>query len=151
MENIVVDEPYLHDLPSGTIIYAGKARIRLTFHCEPCDRVSPFAKPKKLLHKRGYLGRFLDSGQLSIGDSLVVSDRKDESIPYGIKDRVSWFLEQRDLPISAKALLWEVGLSTSYARALPRLLQGVSPAFRELVIFGSGNAPKQSALFANET
>lgn len=150
-ENIVVDEPRLHDLQSGTILYVGEARIRLTFHCEPCDRVSPYAKPKQLLHKRGYLGRFLDSGRLSIGDDLVISNEKDESIPYGIKDRVSWFLEQRDSPISARALLWEVGLSTSYARALPRLLQGVSPTFRELVVFGSDNARKQSILFASET
>lgn len=140
-ENIIVDDPGLHKLPSGSVIFAGPARIRLTFHCEPCHRVSPFVKPKRLLHKRGYLGRFLDSGKVSIGDELTVSVKSDP-IPYNIKDRVSWFLEQRSSPILARDLLWEVGLSTTYARSLPNLLRSLSPSVRELVQFESQRGQK---------
>lgn len=134
-ENIVVDWPHLHDLPSGSVIRIGDARIRLTFHCEPCGRVSEYVNPGKVLHKRGYLGSFLNAGYIRLGDSVARSLKRREPIPYVVKDRIAWFLQKRNCPISARDLLWEVGLSSAYARALPGLLRSLPSKLEVLVEF----------------
>src|ERR1041384_5110350 len=69
-ENVVVDLPNLHELESGTELMIGAARIRLTFHCEPCGRVADKARASALMHKRGYLGLFLNAGEIRLGDMI---------------------------------------------------------------------------------
>ena len=86
-ENIVVDFANLHDLPSGTILRIGDALIRLTFHCEPCKPVLKYVLLKDILHKRGVLGQFLNSGQVRLGDRLIVTRACAEAIPYDTKKR----------------------------------------------------------------
>lgn len=136
-ENVVVEFDSLHDLPSGTTLAVGEARIRLTVHCEPCGRVADKVRPAAVLHQRGYLGAFLNEGILRLGDPVVVGKREHDAIPYPIAERLEWFLRKRREPISATAFLLEVGLSNSYARALPALLRKIPPQLRELVVFGS--------------
>src|SRR5436305_1011329 len=75
-ENIVVDYPGLYDLPSGTVIRIGKAAIRLTFHCEPCAQILKLIDFDKVVHKRGVFGAFLNSGKISVGDQLVITEEK---------------------------------------------------------------------------
>lgn len=137
MENVIIEFDGLHDLPSGTTLEIGEARIRLTFHCEPCGRVAGKVKPSAVLHQRGYLGAFLNTGSLSVGDEVVVAGREHEAIPYQIPERLEWFLRNRAEPVSVRDCLFEVGLSNSYARALPALLRKVPARLRRLVVFGS--------------
>ena len=59
-ENIVVDADELYELPSGTVVAIGSARIRLTFHCEPCKALRKVIEPAQIVQKRGVSGCFLN-------------------------------------------------------------------------------------------
>lgn len=136
-ENVVVDFDDLNPLPSGTELQIGTAAVRLTFHCEPCSRVTSFAKPSELLHRRGYLGSVSASGRIQLGDAVRDLGQPFPEIPYPVGERVAWYLERRAETISASELLWELGLPRSYARALPALLRKLPLAQREKVRFKS--------------
>lgn len=134
-ENAVVDFDELNGLPSGTEIQIGTARIRLTFHCEPCAQVARFAPASTLLHRRGYLGCVSAGGSIRVGDSVTALGRLSAEIPYKVQERLAWYLEQCAKPIDASTLLWELGLSRSYARALPALLRRLPPSMQQKVRF----------------
>lgn len=134
-ETAIVDFDALNELPSGTELRIGAARVRLTFHCEPCSRVAGFGRPSALLHRRGYLGSVSAGGSVRVGDSVEVLGRPFPEIPYPVPDRLAWYLAQRAEPIDAAALLWELGLPRSYARALPALLKRLPVSARERVHF----------------
>jgi MOSC domain-containing protein YiiM len=121
-ENIEVDLDGLYDLPSGTVIRIGASLIRLTFHCEPCKKILHLVGFDAIVHKRGYLGCFLNSGTVSLGDSVTLTDERLESIPYAVKDRISWFLGKQNAVLGAMDLVHGLGLPSSYARAMPRLV-----------------------------
>ena len=122
-ENISVSSPALYDLPSGTVVKIGQALIRLTFHCEPCKKVLHLIDFDRIEHKRGYLGSFLNSGTLSVGERFSVTDQKLEPIPYAVKDRVRWFLGKGNASSATTDLLHGLGLPSAYARALPRMIE----------------------------
>lgn len=124
-ENVVLGGDGLYGLPSGTMLRVGTAELRLTFHCEPCARVTAFASAKALLHQRGYLASVTAAGTVRIGDEVQVLDTRQAQIPYATRDRIAWYLQDRDSPIDALELLWEVGLPRAYARALPALLRHI--------------------------
>jgi MOSC domain-containing protein YiiM len=121
-ENIVVDCPRLYDLPSGTVIRIGAALVRLTFHCEPCKKILHLVDLDSILHKRGYLGCFLNSGRIAIGDVVTATEERLEAIPYAVKDRIRWFMTKQKAGLAAIDLVHGLGLPSSYARAIPRLL-----------------------------
>lgn len=121
-ENIVVDCPRFYDLPSGTVVRIGTALVRLTFHCEPCKKIMHLIDFDSILHKRGYLGCFLNSGRIAIGDTVAATEQRLEAIPYAVKDRIAWFLAKQNPGLAAIDLAHKLGLPASYARAIPRLL-----------------------------
>jgi MOSC domain-containing protein YiiM len=121
-ENIVVDCARLYDLPSGTVVRIGAALVRLTFHCEPCKKIMHLIDFDSILHKRGYLGCFLNSGRIAIGDAVAPTEQRLEAIPYAVKDRIRWFLTKQNAGLAAIDLAHGLGLPSSYARAIPRLL-----------------------------
>ncbi len=127
-ENILIEGHDLHSLESGTVISIGDADIRLTYHCEPCIKMKSFGSVKNLLHKRGYFGTFLNSGHIHTGDEVIIREKRFESIPYDIKDRIRWYLDQQTGPVSIPQLCYGVGLSRGYYRAIPGILRrmGVS-------------------------
>jgi MOSC domain-containing protein YiiM len=131
-ENITVSFHRLYDLPSGTVLRIGRAFIRLTFHCEPCKKILHLADYDNIVHKRGYLGSFLNSGTISVGDSLSVTDQKYESVPYAVKDRVRWLLGKGNAPTATTDLLHSLGLPSAYARALPRMIEKFTSAAAEI-------------------
>lgn len=137
-ENIVVEHQGLHELESGTELTIGEARIRLTFHCEPCGRVVDKARASTLLHKRGYLGLFLNAGEIHLGDKVESLGVQHEPVPYATKDRIRWALERKTEPVTAARLLFDCGVPIGYARALPRYLATFPPALAALVRFDSG-------------
>ncbi len=143
-ENVTLDDPALHDHPSGTILKIGEALVRLTFHCEPCKIVSRGQSLKPLFHRRGVLGCFQNQGVIRIGDPVTIAPARAEAIPYESTQRIKWYLSKQSRPISASQLLYEVGLPTGYARALPALLRR-SPELREdAVYFTSRTSGKRS-------
>jgi MOSC domain-containing protein YiiM len=142
-ENIIIDTDHLYELPSGTVIQIGDAKVRLTIHCEPCGRISPFVKPKNILHQRGYLGTFLNAGTLKLGDRFSVTNQQFEEIPYDLSDRIKWALDKTpSKPMSSKELLVTIGLSISYARALPALLKRLPAHYRNQVTFANQKRTK---------
>jgi MOSC domain-containing protein YiiM len=129
-ENVLLEDDGLYDLPSGTVVRLGQALIRLTFHCEPCKQILKLLAFDRILHRRGVFGCFLNAGTISLGDRLVVTDQRFEPIPYAINERIRWFLSKGNAPAAASQLIEAIGLPSSYARAMPRLLEKLLPAAR---------------------
>ena len=129
-ENIEVDVDDLYDLPSGSVIRIGEALIRLTFHCEPCKKITHLVAFDTIVHRRGYLGSFLNRGTIALGDTFTLTGEMLEAIPYAVKDRVRWFLGRQNAALGAKELVHSLGLPSSYARAIPRLVANLGTRWR---------------------
>ena len=112
----------LYDLPSGTVVKIGQARLRLTFHCEPCKKILHLIDFDRVLHRRGVFGTFLNGAQIALGDEFVVTERRFEEIPYAINDRIRWFLKKNGARGAALDLVHALGLPASSGRIMPRLL-----------------------------
>lgn len=136
-ENLIIDYPALHDLPSGTVLQIGEAQIRLTFHCEPCSRIKDKINLKMIQHKRGYLGQFLNTGVMHLGDKVKNLGGQHPPLPYAAKDRVHLYLRSLNNPVSVTELLFECGLSLPYARAIPAMIKHLPNPLKEKVIFKS--------------
>jgi MOSC domain-containing protein YiiM len=136
-ENITVDFDDLHSLPSGTILEIGTAIIRLTFHCEPCSMLKDKVNPRLIRHKRGYLGKFLNDGFIRTGDLIKISGAVEEAVPYESKERIRWFLANRETPIFVKELLYECGLPAAYARAIPAIIKNFPLLLKNKVLYRS--------------
>lgn len=135
MENMLVDIPDLHDLPSGTVLGIGEVKVRLTFHCEPCKRVGHVASAKDLMHQRGYLAAFLTAGRICVKDEVRILPEVVEAVPYATLERLVWFLDKNRAPINTRDLLWALGLPMGYARALPALLKKLGGDYQDRVQF----------------
>jgi MOSC domain-containing protein YiiM len=125
-ENVVIDLDGLYDLPSGSVIRVGEALVRLTFHCEPCRKMLHLVAFDDAVHKRGFLGAFLNRGTIAVGDAVAVTAERHEAIPYAVKDRLRWFLGRNDAGLAAGELAHALGLPGVYARALPRMVEKLS-------------------------
>jgi MOSC domain-containing protein YiiM len=121
-ENVVVDFDGLYELPSGTVVRIGESLIRLTFHCEPCKQILKLIDFRRIEHKRGVLGCFLNEGEIAVGDSMVVTETRLESIPYALHERIRWFLSHGEAPAAASDLVHQLGLPNSAARLVSGLL-----------------------------
>jgi hypothetical protein len=139
-ENVVVDDNYLHKITSGSVIRVGEARIRLTFHCEPCKVISDKVNLRQIAHQRGVLGCFLNQGCIRRGDSVSIEGQLFEPIPYELADRVRWYLDKKEKPVDSLQLLHDIGLSKSYARAIPAWLKKLPKVYTDLVVFRSRQA-----------
>jgi MOSC domain-containing protein YiiM len=126
----------LHALPSGTVLGINTVLIRLTVHCEPCGRLAHYVrKPQSIGHRRGYLGTFLSTGELHLGDHVRSLGKRWESVPYDPRERIAWYLRRHSAPIPVKQLVQNIGLPLSYCRAIPSLTRGLADA--GMIIFGS--------------
>lgn len=134
-ENIIINDPHLHSLPSGTVLKFNDVQVRLTFLCEPCYKIKQFVDPRKVLHQRGYLGLFLNSGTISIGNQVENLNKQYESIPYNILDRIKWALDQKEQPIFSTDLIKFIGLSKTYCRVMPHYLKKLGPKYQKQVLF----------------
>ena len=129
-ENIEVDLDGLYELPSGSVIRIGEALIRLTFHCEPCKKIMHLVGFDEIVHRRGYLGCFLNGGTVALGDAVTVTDERHESIPYEVKDRIRWFLGKQNAALAVLDLVHALGLPSSSARVVPRLVANLGFKWR---------------------
>ena len=146
-ENIIIDGYDLHSLISGTVIKLGNVSIRLTYHCEPCKRIKDIVSLKTILHQRGYLGTILNKGSIYVGDSLSILAKEFETIPYEIKERIKWYLNKQNKPVTIKKLVYDIGLSNSYCRAIPNMLKKMEDKYSELVIYPSKQSSNQITIF----
>jgi MOSC domain-containing protein YiiM len=74
-ENIVTRGIDLQSLPSGTRLEIGAAELEITKDCEPCsfiDSLRPGLRAK-MVGRRGMLARVIRSGEIRVGDSIVVT------------------------------------------------------------------------------
>jgi MOSC domain-containing protein YiiM len=135
-ENIVVDCDHLYDLPSGTVVKIGQARLRLTFHCEPCKKILKLIDFDRILHRRGVFGMFLNDAPIALGDEFVVTEQRFEEIPYAINERIRWFLKKHGGRGAMLDLVHTLGLPASSGRTMPRLLAkllGAAPVAEAVV------------------
>jgi len=135
--NVVLDWKGLHDLNSGTILLMGEVKVRLTFHCESCDQLRPAVDPKKIAHRRGFLGQILSEGIISVGDHVEIDPNRMEPIPFNPTERIEWFLKRSEEKLTAVNLLSEIGFSRSYCRVLPRWLEPLPDALRNRIVWSS--------------
>lgn len=73
-ENIVTRGIDLHDLPRGTVLRIGDARLELTFACAPCKHLDDVRAglSADIRGQRGMLFRVLDGGEIAVGDDVAV-------------------------------------------------------------------------------
>ena len=135
-ENILVSED-IQSRPSGTVVKFGDVKVRLTFHCEPCKKVKPFASPIKLLNKRGYLGQIISDGTIRLGDCMTTTKQMFPPIPYAAADRIKWYVDQLEAPIFVAELVDNIGLSRSYCRAVPNIVKGRTDIDRSKILYQS--------------
>ncbi len=150
-ENIIIDGFDLHKLKSGAVIQIGCVKIRLTFHCEPCRIIEDKVNLKKIIHKRGVLGSFLNNGFINIGDEVTVRDETYDSIPYRITDRIKWYLDKQDKPVPVSKLVFDIGLSNSYCRAIPNLVRNRDDIRANLILYKNNSKRKRKKMNSSTT
>jgi MOSC domain-containing protein YiiM len=72
-ENITTRGLDLQNLPPGTVLSIGDARLEITKDCEPCsfiDGLRPGLRAQ-MERRRGMLARVLQGGEVRIGDEIV--------------------------------------------------------------------------------
>jgi MOSC domain-containing protein YiiM len=79
-EQILVDFDGLQELPDGTELSIGSARIRITGDCAPCRTMAVYAQEdpvafvNKMMGKRGMLADVTQSGEIAAGDSVTAHE-----------------------------------------------------------------------------
>ena len=134
-ENIILECDDLYQLPSGTKLTSGELQLRLTYHCEPCKKISGLCNPKDIIGKRGYLATVHRPGAIEVGNFFVNEGIVFESIPYSPSQRIEWYLNSIKGPIFASELVSSVALQSSYCRALPRILAKLGERYQQKVKF----------------
>jgi len=124
-ENIVVAGLEESVFVPGTCLDIGAVSIRLTFHCEPCKRISHLVSSlKDILDRRGLLGVVLCGGTIAEGDAVVARARSCTPLPERPYDRFRAFIGQ--VPpgrvVSYKQVTAGMGVASSYMRAIPRYI-----------------------------
>ncbi len=137
-ENIVVSGGSESLLEPGSELAFDSVRIRLTFFCEACGKISKKVKPRAIGLRRGILGMIVHSGVISIGETVIVTRNVYEKVPQAIADRIKWYLNAHPNPIMLSELVKEIGLSQSYCRAIPGLIRDRSDINRHFIITKNG-------------
>ena len=73
-ENIVTRGLDLQSLPAGTRLEIGGAALEITKDCEPCSFIDGLRQGlrSRMIGRRGMLARVLRSGQIRVGDEILV-------------------------------------------------------------------------------
>jgi len=112
-------------IPGAMIEFGGGAKIRLTFHCEPCKRIAHLVKSIKSIEgKRGILGVIVADGRIEVGDEFHLTNNAFPAlseIPY---ERFLDFISK--IPsgkvVTYKQIIISIGVSDGYFRAIPRYI-----------------------------
>ena len=122
-ENVVVAGLDEWAFVPGTRLDIGDASIRLTFHCEPCKRISHLVRSlKDILNRRGLLGVVLGGGSIAVGDTVVARPNAHAPLPERPYDRFRAFIAQvpSSRVVTYRQVTAGMGVASSYMRAIPR-------------------------------
>ncbi|NJO20246.1 MAG: MOSC domain-containing protein [Spirulinaceae cyanobacterium RM2_2_10] len=130
-ENILLPGD-LTPFASGQVWQLGAtARLRLMFHCEPCqvlNRLRP-GLATQIGRQRGWLAMVISSGTVQVGDRLSRCPPQFPSLSDRGADRFAEFVAR--IPpgriIRTPALLIALGLSAAYHRVIPTYLKQARP------------------------
>ena len=112
--------------PGAKLSFASGAEIRLTFYCEPCQRMSHLVDSiASLAQKRGILGIVTAGGAIALKDKVVIEPDYYPAlseIPY---ERFLNYVEQIPVGkvVTYKQILKCIGVDRSYFRAIPIYLK----------------------------
>lgn len=126
-ENVLLDMA-IEELASGTVLQLGEtAQVRLMFLCEPCaslERLQP-GLSRRINGKRGMLGLVIADGTVRRGDPVGGLGDRFPAIPETTRGKFEEFVAR--IPpgkvVTSKDLLLALGLTASYARAIPTMLK----------------------------
>lgn len=131
-ENLLL-EGEVETFRSGQVLQIGRsAQIRLTFRCEPCaslERLQP-GLTRRIRGNRGMLAMVVRSGDVVCGAEVRPLAIEFPAIPEVVRERFA-ALVARIPPgrvVSTPNLLLALGVTRSYARAIPTWLKQASPA-----------------------
>jgi alkylated DNA nucleotide flippase Atl1 len=158
-ENLLLSD-WVETLPSGAVVQLGaQAQVRLTFLCEPCaslERLKP-GLSRQIHGKRGMLGMVVRDGVVCPGDEVRMLPLCLPALSDKPSDRLNEFVARIPLGriVRTRDLLLALGLTPSYARAIPALLKKSPhlPVHRIVAADGdllSRHTPNQEALLAAE-
>lgn len=122
-ENVVVEGLNVDRLRSGDLLRIGSALLRLTFPCETCGMLRPYADldPSDAVGARGFLSVVVGRGQASRGDIVDCRPGEYEPLPHEPAQRLIWWI--RRIPpgqvLTFGSLTRAAGLPSASARALP--------------------------------
>lgn len=157
-ENVTVSGVDVDELPSGTEMRVGSARVRVTYPCEPCALLRRYAgvEPASAAGRRGVLGVVVSSGVVGPGDPVVAAPSRYPRLPLGRRDRVAWFVRRipRGRVVTYGQLANAVAAPPGGARGLPRLLAALAgegvPAHRVVPADLRGVGGAQRVLLGDE-
>ncbi len=157
-ENIVVAGLDESVFVPGARLDVGKVSIRLTFHCEPCKRISHLITSlKDILNHRGLLGVVLNSNTIAVGDVATAYPDQYPALPERPYDRFRAFIAQvpTGRVVSYKHVTVGMGVAGSYTRAIPRyVLQSPTDNVHRIVDTEGGliqcYVPKQAVRLRQE-
>lgn len=126
LENIVIAGASEADFVSGARLQFGPdAALRLTMHCEPCQRIAAYVSPKAIIGKRGLLGVVTASGVVHVGDAVQLDPTAYPALSEKPYQRFLTVLAQvpAGQVIDYRTMLFAMGVLNSYMRAIPRYLR----------------------------
>jgi len=126
-ENIIIDGASTEEFKPGSIlIINNKVKIRLTFYCEPCKRIADAVPSMNaVLNRRGILGVIIESGEISIGDRIIIVPdqfKPFSEVPY---ERFLNFIQfvPPGKVVTYKMVCEGMGVAESYVRAIPKYIE----------------------------
>jgi MOSC domain-containing protein YiiM len=130
-ENMLL-EGAIDSFQSGQVWQIGtKARVRLTFLCEPCghlEKIRP-GLMRTIQKKRGFLGMVIRDGRVHWGDAMILTSEQFPALPETAKERFAEFVARIELGkvVRITDLVLALGVSRSYHRAIPALIRKANP------------------------
>jgi len=158
-ENLVIEGAVPEDFRPGSAIVSGAVEIRLTMHCEPCQRIAPLVgNLAAMVGRRGILGVVVHGGTLRTGDAVSLIPGRYSPLPASVQQKFSDFVAT--IPagrvVRYRDVTMAIGVDDSFVRALPgyirRNLDAGLPLHR--IVDGRGQLlaalPQQAGMLAAE-
>lgn len=129
-ENIVIQGVHSENFVPGSLInFASGAAIRLTFHCEPCKRISHLVESLKIIRgKRGILGVIIRTGAIQVGDNFQLESNRFPPLSENAYERFLSFITRipHGKVVTYKQIIQAIGVDNSYMRVIPTYIKKTS-------------------------
>lgn len=132
LENMIVAGLDVHDFQPGALLIVGEnAKIRLTFHCEPCKRIADVVPSlAAMVKKRGILGVITESGTMQVGDEVTSHPGRFDPLPERAYERFLDFMKcvPAGKVVTYPMILRGMGVASGYFRAIPGYIKKAQAA-----------------------